>query len=127
MSRGPEEAAAELRELIREANGAVKDLRQVLREVRQAVAGAAAEASAAAVTAGDATLKKYERHIQQEMDVHTADLKESVQRARRQIVGMLMLKEVQAGPDNGTVLTKWAVNGNFDQVMPAPDPGDSRT
>lgn len=44
MTRGPEEAAAELRELTREANGAVKDLRQVLREARELRARMAAEA-----------------------------------------------------------------------------------
>lgn len=38
------EAAAELRELTREANGAVKDLRQILREARELRAGMKAEA-----------------------------------------------------------------------------------
>lgn len=119
MSRGPEEAAEQLRELIREANGAIKDLRQVLREVRQAVAGAADEAAAAAAEAGSSELRRYSNHLQEEMNRQSAELKEAVDKARARIIRMLALKAITS-PDNGKTIRAEFAAGNFDSDILLP-------
>jgi hypothetical protein len=93
-------AAAELRELIREAHGATKDLARVLREVRQVITGGAAQAAQAAQAASDEELRRYSRHLQKEMNRHAADLNAVVSRAQTHIIEALMISHLEADPDH---------------------------
>lgn len=123
MTRGPEEAAAELRELIREANGAVKDLRQVLREVRETIASGAQRPAEASAEAGNRELDRYSRHLQKVMNEQSAQLKRAVDDARNRVVKMLMISELRvdpgSGPGEARLLVRWA-DGDFDPDVPLP-------
>lgn len=118
MNRDSDAAAAELRELIREANGSIKELARLLRECRSVIASGAEQARTAAGEAGNQELNRYTRHLQAEMNRHTASLAEAVDKARSDVIRSLTLKSIRRGPD-GNLQAIWAA-GNFDADVPLP-------
>ncbi len=114
-------AAAELRELIREAHGATKDLARVLREIRQAIAGGAAQAAQAAQAAGNAELGRYSRHLQREMNQQSAELNAAIARAQQNIIDALVISHVEQDPDVPGRLRFTFRGAPFDENFPLPD------
>jgi hypothetical protein len=90
---------AQLRELVREAHGATKDLRTAIREAKdyadslvKLVDAAADAARRAAYAAGCEQVRELEAHLQAEMNRSAADLNAAVQVARDHISKALMPK-----------------------------------
>lgn len=114
---------AELRELIREAHGATKDLRGAIREARDYANGlislvdAAADAArTAAFHAGEAQMAELGAHLQRQMNQAAADLNRAVDEARRHIVKQLTLTRLLQGEDGG-IVAEFASN-QFDAEVP---------
>lgn len=119
LSGGPaDEAAAELRELIREAHGATRDLARVLRECRELRAELANQARDAAAAAANAEIERFSRHLQNEMNRHAADLNAGVARAQNHIIKTLTL--ARAEPDPGGGLRFIFDGAPFDADVPLP-------
>lgn len=92
----------DLRELVREAHGAMKDLERLLRQVREAARDGANQAREAAEEAAIAVMKEFERHIQREADIMAHDLNRAVQAARNQIIDQLTVDYAEPMPGGGT-------------------------
>lgn len=116
----PDPAAAELRELIREAHGAAKDLRQLLREARQLLADGAEQARQAARQAGSEELARYSRHLQKEMNRAAAKTNASIDRAQKHILDALTLTRLEPDPDDPGKL-RFYFKGNLFNEIPLPD------
>lgn len=112
-------AAAELRELIREAHGATRDLTRLLRECREMKAHLAHEAEAAANQAATDEINRFSRHLQQEMNRHAANLNASVDRAQRHIVKSLSNAKFVTTED-GELAIRF-LHGKFNDDVPLPD------
>lgn len=113
--------AAELRELIREAHGATRDLAQLLREYRRAVTDGIELATKAAQEAAQLELKRFSNHLQSEMNRSTASLNAAVQRAQEHVVRCLMMAELEL--DHETDRFKVIFSGApFDANYPMPHP-----
>ena len=95
-TRDPNE---ELRELIAEANGAVKDLRQVLAEVRQASGRAVRDVEQVMSERGAEEMNALSRHLQKEMDRYATVLNHSVNRAREHIIKCLQVSRLEETAD----------------------------
>lgn len=115
---------AELRELIREAHGATKDLRTAIREARdyagsltRIVDSAADAARRAAHEAGCAQLATFEEHIQGEMNRSAAKLNQAVIEARGHIGRALTPKIAAVDRESAAVIIEF--EGNlFDAEVP---------
>lgn len=79
----------ELRELIREAHGAAKDLRAVIKEARQVGPSLARECEQAARDAASAEIQQFNTRLQADMDRAARDLNRAVDAARRQVLAQL--------------------------------------
>lgn len=120
---------AQLRELIREAHGATKDLRQATREAKDyagslvALVDAAAEASRrAAYDAGCAQLAAFQEHLQGEMNRSAAKLNQAVVEARGHISRALTpkLAQLDLADDGSPGLLMVQFEGNlFDADVPS--------
>lgn len=92
----------EMRELIRQANGAVKDLRAVLRQVEQARAETirlAREAVDKAIeTSANERIERYVAHMQAEQNRHAANLNAAVIAAKKAIVASLATAKIRILP-----------------------------
>jgi hypothetical protein len=120
---------AQLRDLIREAHGATKDLRAAIREARQFADGlvglvdaAAESARRAAHEAGVEQLAAFERHLQGEMNRSAAKLNQAVIEARGHIGRALTPKLASLDlADNGEpgVLVVQFEGNLFDAEVPA--------
>jgi hypothetical protein len=104
---GRDDAAEQLRELIREAHSAAKDLRAAIREVR----AVADEASAAVNAKVNQDLTDWCDHWQTEMNRHATDLNAAVDHARGEILKQLTLASIERS-DDGTLRFKFAA-GHF--------------
>jgi hypothetical protein len=108
--------AEQLRELLAEAHGVIKDLRAGIREARDEAKNAAANAA----TAANEELARFGRHLQKELNRHTADLQTDVDRAQRNVIDQLTLAELERVP--GTQTLKFRFGGHqFDANIPLPD------
>jgi uncharacterized coiled-coil protein SlyX len=115
---------AQLRELVREAHAATKDLNRAIREAKEYASNlvrmvdAAAEASRrAAHEAGCAQLEVFQDHIQTEMNRSAAELNKAIEAAREHIGRALMPKVAALDPDAGAILVQF--DGNlFDANVP---------
>lgn len=114
---------AELRGLIREGHGVIKDMNRLLREYRNAAADAAGQARQAAAEAASEEMTRASRHIQAEMNRHAKDLNRAVQAARVQVVKALTVRTLDAGPDGGGLTATFAGN-LFDDDVPLPGAGN---
>jgi uncharacterized coiled-coil protein SlyX len=115
---------AQLRDLVREAHAATKDLNRAIREAKSyaddlvKMVDAAAEASRrAAHTAGCEQLAAFQDHIQHEMNRSAAELNKAIEAAREHIGRALMPKVAALDPDAGAILVQF--DGNlFDANVP---------
>lgn len=64
----------ELRELIRESHAAIKDMDRLVREARGLVRDCEKQAAAAAAAAASEEMKRFQGHIQAEMNRHAKEL-----------------------------------------------------
>jgi ABC-type transporter Mla subunit MlaD len=115
----------ELRELIREAHGATKDLNRAIREARDfadnlvKMVDAAADASRrAAWAAGAEQLAEYQAHIQGEMNRSAAELNKAIVAAREHIGRALRPKIASIEPEEGTLVIQFE-GALFDADVPA--------
>lgn len=115
----------ELRELIREAHGVIKDGTRLLREIRQASAATAEQARAAAHDAAVAEMAAFQVHIQRDMDRSARDLNRAVEAARVQVVKALTVKMLETGPDGTGIVATFGGN-LFDDGSPAGQRGGPR-
>lgn len=99
---GADQAAEELRELVREAHGAIKDMERLLRDIRQASREGTEQARTAAQEAAKAEMAKFQEHIQGQMDDAAADLNKAVDAARMHVVKQLTISEIEQIPGQGT-------------------------
>jgi hypothetical protein len=119
---------AELRELIREAHGATKDLRGAIREAREFSEGliklvdtAADCARTAAYEAGEAQIAAFGAHLQRELNKQAHELNVAVGEARRHIVKQLTLTRLIPAEDGGVIAE--VASNQFDAEVPvAGDP-----
>jgi hypothetical protein len=116
---------AELRELIREAHGATKDLNRAIREAREyadnlvKMVDAAADASRrAAFAAGAEQLAEYQAHIQAEMNRSAAELNKAIVAAREHIGRALRPKIASIDPGDATIVLQFE-GALFDANVPA--------
>jgi hypothetical protein len=100
---------AELRGLIREAHGATKDLRAAIREARALAADTARETERAARQAAVEEMKRFEAHVQAEMDRSAADLNRAVTAARDHVVKALRPKLAAMEVNDRDEITRLAV------------------
>lgn len=116
---------AELRELIREAHGATKDLNRAIKEAREFADGlvklvdaAAESARRAAYDAGAEQMREFQAHIQAEMNRSAAKLNQAVIEARGHIGRALTPKVAMAlDADPGALVVQF--EGNlFDAEIP---------
>ena len=91
----------ELRELIREGHGVIKDMTALMREFRKLAADGAEQSRAAAQQAADTEISRFSAHIQGEMDRHARELNKAVQAARQQVVKALLVKSIEEMPGGG--------------------------
>ena len=91
----------ELRELIREGHGVIKDMTALLREFRRLAADGAEQSRAAARQAANAEIKRFSAHIQGEMDRQARELNKAVQAAREHVVKTLLVKSIEELPGGG--------------------------
>lgn len=97
-----QDAASELRELVREAHGAIKDMERLLRDIRQASRDGTEQARTAAQEAAKAEMTKFRDHIQAQMDDSARDLNRAVEAARLHVVKQLTITEVEQLPGSGS-------------------------
>jgi hypothetical protein len=100
----------ELRELIREAHGAIKDMERLLRDFRQAGREGAEQGRTAAQEAAKAEMARFQEHIQGQMDEAARDLNRAVEAARMQVIKQLTVSELESGPDGKGLKVKFAGN-----------------
>ena len=100
----------ELRELIREAHGAIKDMERLLRDFRQAAREGAEQGRAAAQEAAKAEMDRFNEHLQGQMDAAAKDLNRAVEAARMHVVKQLTVSELESGPDGKGLRVKFAGN-----------------
>lgn len=111
----------ELRELIREAHGATRDLAQLLRQYRRAVADGAELAQKTAHDVVQHELKRFGNHMQNQMNKAAADLNAGIQRAQHHVISCLTMAELEL--DHETDRLKVIFRGApFDATVPAPYP-----
>jgi hypothetical protein len=123
---------AELRELIREAHGATKDLRAAIKDARAFADGlvdlvpqAAESARRAAFEAGCKQVKELEAHLQSEMNASAAKLNQAVIEARGHISRALTpkLASLDLADDGGPGVLMVQFEGNlFDADIPTGGP-----
>lgn len=99
--------AAELRELIREAHGAIKDLDRLLAQARQVIRDGAVQARDAAHRATEEELDSFAERWQAEADRHAVSLNEAVKAARLQILKQLMIAELEPMEGGHGLRVKW--------------------
>lgn len=119
----PADPAAELRELIREAHGAARDLAVVLRECRKLRAELVAEVRQAAHKAADDEVKRLSRHLQGDLNRLAGRLNEAVARAQKNIINSLTAARAVVA-DDGESLRFTFEGGAFDDDIPLPPGGD---
>jgi ribosome recycling factor len=105
----PADPADELRELIREAHGACRDLSTLLREYRQARAELLTDVRATIQKAVDDELRDFYRQWQKEANHHTAQLNEAVTAARHHIINALALSKIRSDGDSLRIEFKGAL------------------
>jgi hypothetical protein len=117
---------AELREVVRDAHCAIKDLRAAIKEARQVADDAARAAEARAAAAAAAEMKRWESHIQGEMNRQAAELNLAIAAARDHIALSLMprIAEVDLTDSEEPARLRIAfVGGGFDADIPTGRPG----
>lgn len=93
---------AELRELIRDAHGATKDIRAAIKEAKTLVADFADACAKAAFDASNAEMARWADHVQREMNDRARDLNRAVVAAQRHIVSQLtMTRLIPDGQGHG--------------------------
>lgn len=90
---------AELRETVREAHAALKDMERVLREYRANAATTMADIGEAAAQVAAAELRRYGEHLQSEMNAQAVNLNRAVDAARNHIVTQLTLAWLEPDPE----------------------------
>lgn len=90
---------AELRETVREAHAALKDMERVLREYRENAATTMADIGEAAAQVAAAELRRYGEHLQAEMNAQAVNLNRAVDEARHHIVTQLTLAYIEPDPE----------------------------
>ena len=85
---------AELRELVRDAHGAIKDLGRLLDEYRRIARDAANDARARAQQAAAAELADFAEHLQREANRMSAQLNRAVHEAQRNVVRQLEVADM---------------------------------
>lgn len=105
-------AAAQLRELLGEARGMVKDLTQLLRQLRETTAQGTRDAAAAAAKVCESEVAQFYEQIQEAMNKAAAELNESVGRARADVIAQLQLSHIERLPD-GSARVYFESNGRF--------------
>lgn len=101
---------AELRELIRQVHAAIKDGRGLLKELRRERDGIIESARAAAQQAAVTEMRRFEKHIQGEMDRAARDLNRAVDAARHQVVRQLTVSSLEENPDGPGLRVTFAGN-----------------
>jgi uncharacterized protein Yka (UPF0111/DUF47 family) len=118
----------ELRELIRAAHEATKDLNRAIREAREYAAGLVTMVDAAADTArraahdaGVAQLNEYQAHIQSEMNRSAGELNKAIVAARAHISRAMMPKiaSLDLADDGPGVLVVQFEGALFDADVPS--------
>jgi uncharacterized protein YukE len=110
---------AELRELIRQAHGATKDLRAAIREARKMTDDMADACAKAAYEASNDEMARWAAHVQREMNTRAADLNRAVDAARRHIISQLTMTRLIPSGDG---LRVEFAGANFDDDVPAAEP-----
>lgn len=105
-------AAAQLRELLGEARGTVKDLTLLLRQIREATAQGTRDAEKAAAAVCESEVAQFYEQIQQAMNAAAASLNDSVDKAREKIIQQLQVSRLERLPD-GTSRIYFLDNGRF--------------
>lgn len=96
---GTADAVAEqLRELLGEARGAVKDLTLLLRQIREATTQGAIAAGKAAHEAFESEMDEAFKQIQDTMNGHAAELNRGVARAREHVMSSLVVSRLEPRP-----------------------------
>lgn len=108
-----ETVAAELRDLIREAHEAIKDMTGLLREFRQIIATGEQRGRDACAESADAELRKWYEHVQAEMNRNAASLNKAVEAARDAVVQQLTVSYLEPTAD-GKLKLCWKA-GKFDE------------
>jgi F0F1-type ATP synthase membrane subunit b/b' len=99
----------ELRELIRDGHGLLKDLRAAIRDARALADDAAREAERAARQAAISEMRRFETHVQAEMDRSAADLNRALRAARDHLVKALTPKIAALEVNDDDAITRVAV------------------
>jgi hypothetical protein len=118
----------ELRELVREAHGANKDLRAAIKEARgysdsliKMVEATADACRTAAHEAGAAQIVAFGEHLQGEMNAAARDLNRAVEAARAHIARSLRPQIAALDPETGTLVIDFA--GSLFDADPAGNGG----
>jgi hypothetical protein len=124
MGKPPADPAEQLRELIREANGVVKDLSRLLREYKQLTADPVKQLTDAMTEAARDQMRRADREIQQSINQSSADLNKAVARAREIIMKQLTLSTLEIVNDEAgqpmEMRVKWANEGAFNEHAELP-------
>lgn len=102
----------ELRELVREAHAAIKDLTPLIREHRRIAEDGARDLLARIEETVNAELRRVEAHLQAEQNTASAELNQAVGVAREHIVSCLTPDKVSIAPDGHVQFT---FKGNFQE------------
>lgn len=105
-------AAAQLRELLGEARGMVKDLTGLLRQVREVTAAGTRDAEKAAAAVCESEVAQFYEQIQKAMNLAAESLNDSVEKARDVIIAQLQVSRLERLPD-GTAKIYFESNGRF--------------
>jgi hypothetical protein len=97
------DTAEQLRQLVREAHAAAKDLRHAIREAQQLAGQLAAELQDRA----EVEYVQWVGELQAAQNRHAADLNAAIVRARDAIIQALTLAELEAGEDFKTLRVKF--------------------
>lgn len=118
------ELSAELREQVRDAHGAAKDLRAAIREARSMITEMADACAKAAHEASSAEMASWAAHVQREMNARAKDLNRAVTAARDHIGRQLMPKiaavEIPPGEGEPARLMVSFEGALFDADVPVP-------
>jgi hypothetical protein len=111
--KGQPDPAAELRELVREAHGAIRDLDRLLADYRRILREGAEEARQAAFKAADAEIARFGSHLEDEARRVGETIQQSIGRARAHIMEHLMISTLETMPD-GRIKISFATGGDDD-------------
>jgi len=109
----------QLRELVREAHGAIRDLDRLLAEYRRVARDTAHDAQTRVFAAANAELGRFSAHLQREANALAKQLNTAILAAQRNITDSLAISEVFETAD-GKLGIKFA-GGLFDDQVPVDD------